>query len=108
MPKPTYLIVCNSSSPKQSGVGCCCDKDATNLICQLRLAIQELGLDAELIVRESPCMNLCATGISLKVLPGSICYGGVKPDDISDLLTHLINGEVLERLSVESVKRLDF
>lgn len=108
MPKPTYLIVCNSLSPKQTDVGCCGDKGASSLIGELRVAIQELGLEAELIVRESPCMNLCATGISLKVLPGNICYGRLKSEDISDLLTHLINGQVLDRLKVESKNRLGF
>ena len=59
----------------------------------------EIGrLGAKVEVRATGCHGFCEKGPNVVVSPCEICYFEVKPEDVPDILAHVVKGEVLDRL----------
>lgn len=50
----------------------------------------------------SGCLDLCERGVALVVYPEQVWYGGVRPDDVPEIVEqHLIGGQPVERLRID-------
>jgi (2Fe-2S) ferredoxin len=50
----------------------------------------------------SGCLDLCERGVAMVVYPEQVWYGGVRPEDVPEIVeTHLIGGQPVERLRVD-------
>ena len=94
------LLVCG-------GTGCH-SSDSVAVMEELKKAIEERDLDAEVV--QVGCFGFCAQGPIVQVMPDNVFYVQVKPEDAEDLVeSQLVNDEPLERLlyeDPESGKRL--
>ncbi len=76
----------------------------------VRIAVRD-GLKAELhrrglkgIVRANSagCLDACEFGVSMVIYPDGIWYGGVKVEDIDEIVEKTImNGQVIDRLLIK-------
>ena len=65
----------------------------------LRKKLAERGLAKEIRVNKSGCFSQCGHGPMVVVYPEDVWYGGVRMEDLDEiLLEHIVNGRPVERL----------
>jgi len=93
-----YILICGNRRPEEDPRGSC------GLKCPgLRMAFkEELGrrnIHKRFRALESSCLDSCATGPTVCVMPDNIWYAGVGPQDIAEIVeSHLLGGRPVERL----------
>jgi (2Fe-2S) ferredoxin len=85
-----HVLVCTASH--------CAQKGANDVAGRLRLEIIRRGLDTKILVNNCGTIDLCDIGPNVVVYPDNIIYSGVTIKDISEIITHLTGGPVVERL----------
>ncbi|MFN0199995.1 MAG: (2Fe-2S) ferredoxin domain-containing protein [Bacteroidia bacterium] len=85
-----HVLICNSQNPKQLEVGCCGEKNADSLLEEVEKRIEALGLQEKVQVKTSPCMRNCASGITVKIIPGNLLLGNLDSEDAEILLKNFI------------------
>ena len=76
-------------------------KEVQKFVKLLRNGAAELGLKSEVRANSSGCLDACEFGITLVVYPEQIWYGGVKIDDVDEIIqSHLIKNIPVKRLMV--------
>lgn len=95
------------------GTGCKSSR-SSEIVDDLRKAIEDAGLGDDISVEITGCFGFCEKGPIVKILPDNIFYVKVKPEDAEEIVEkHLKNGQVIERLLYEEptlkekVKRQD-
>ena len=76
----------------------CHGLDSLRLVSAFQEQISKHDLGAKLDIRATGCHGFCERGPNVVIGPSNICYFEVKPDDVADIVTHTVNGEVLGRL----------
>ena len=76
----------------------CHGLDSLRLVSAFEEEISKHDLGAKLDIRATGCHGFCERGPNVVIGPSNICYFEVKPDDVADIVTHTVNGEVLGRL----------
>ncbi|MEL6588956.1 MAG: (2Fe-2S) ferredoxin domain-containing protein [Bacteroidota bacterium] len=100
--------ICNSHRPKIAKAGCCNDRGAEKLLAHFQQYIKEHQLEDQITIVESACLRNCTEGISIRVLPDMTLYGEVKIQDIEEIVQqHLLNNQIVERLTVRPKSILD-
>jgi NADP-reducing hydrogenase subunit HndC len=81
---------------------------AANVAAAFREKLAAAKLDKEVAVVETGCIGLCARAPVVLIEPYEYLYGGVKPDDVDEIIeTTIRNGEPVESLvGVENGKAL--
>lgn len=94
-PNKTWVTVC-------SGTGChayACDKVAAAFASE----IEKHGSERQVGLRRTGCHGFCERGPIVVILPDEICYLGVKPEDVSEIVsTTLVDGTLLPHLLYET------
>lgn len=50
---------------------------------------------------KSGCLDQCELGPTVVVYPEAVWYGGVKPEDVDEIIeSHIVNGRPVERLII--------
>ncbi len=93
------VFLCISHKPRVFGGGCCSDKGSEVLVEKLKVLIAEYKLEDRVEIHSSSCLKNCPNGPSMVVLPGRICYGKVKSDDLKTIIEeHFIGGKPVKSL----------
>ena len=87
-----YLWVCVNERPPQSPKGCCSSKGGKELHRRLKAGLIQRGLHRRYRVCESSCLDLCAQGAAIAVMPDDALLGGLGPDDAEAILDALEAG----------------
>lgn len=67
----------------------------------LRQGLQKHQLEKEVRVVETGCIGLCAKAPVMVIDPHGFFYGGVRPDDIDEIIEKTVKkGEIIDRLTV--------
>ena len=81
-----------------SGTGChayACEKVASSFAWE----IEKHGLEEQVELRRTGCHGFCERGPIVVMFPDEICYLGVKPEDVSEIvLTTLVERRLMDRL----------
>lgn len=86
-----HLLVC-------AGTGC--RASSSNLLYEnLKMELQEQGLENEVQVVETGCFGFCEKGPIVKVIPDNTFYVSVEPKDAKEIVAeHVIKGRQVNRL----------
>jgi (2Fe-2S) ferredoxin len=106
MPPPyaRHVFVCTNRRPDGSPKGCCASKGSEELRLALKKAADAAGVKGTR-VNSAGCLDACERGISVVVYPEGVWYGGVKPEDIPELVqSHLVEGKPVERLRMQPIE----
>ena len=69
---------------------------------KLRQGLREHQLEKDIRVVETGCIGLCAKAPVMVIDPNGIFYGGVRPQDIDEIISKTLEkGEVIDRLTVK-------
>lgn len=98
-PYERHVFVCTNRRPDGSPKGCCATKGGEEVRSRFKEALHERGLKGRLRANAAGCLDTCAFGVSVVVYPEGVWYGGVKVEDVDEIIDeHLLNGRPVERL----------
>ena len=93
-----YLLVCGNVRPEDDPRGCC-GRRCPGLREKFKEAIERAGLKATARALQSSCLDECATGPTVCVMPDNVWYAGVTDGDVDEIVaSHLKDGRPVARL----------
>ncbi|NWF90646.1 MAG: (2Fe-2S) ferredoxin domain-containing protein [Ignavibacteriaceae bacterium] len=96
-----HIFICENKRPPDNPKGCCFDKGGSAIREEFKKRIAELGLKSTIRASSSGCLDACEFGASVVVYPEQIWYGGVKVEDVEEIIqSHLIKNEPVKRLMI--------
>ncbi|MBN1457854.1 MAG: NAD(P)H-dependent oxidoreductase subunit E, partial [Sedimentisphaerales bacterium] len=89
---------------------------AQNVAAKFRQRLKELRLEDKFAVIDTGCIGMCALAPAMLIEPYDYLYGGVKPEDVDDIISlTLEHGKPVERLCVKkdgkpqpNISKVDF
>ena len=101
-----HIFVCETQRDESDPRGCCAAKGSKTIRALLKRRIKELKLKGEVRVNAAGCLDTCSLGPSIVIYPQGVWYGGVTINDVEDIIQeHILNGEIVERLLQEKIKK---
>ena len=88
---------------REDGRACCGAHDAERLQAHAKARIKQLGCNGKGKVRinKAGCLDRCDEGPCVVVYPEGVWYTYVDQHDVDEIIdTHLVKGEVVERLLI--------
>lgn len=102
-----HIFVCENKRPDGHPRGCCAEKGSINIRAIIKKRIKELGINNKVRVNSAGCLDACEFGVSVVVYPEQVWYGGVKPEDIEEIIqAHIVNDIPVERLKIKDKRFL--
>jgi (2Fe-2S) ferredoxin len=96
-----HVFVCTNERPPGHPKGCCKEKGSEAVRDALKAELHRRGLKGIVRANSAGCLDACAFGVSMVIYPDGIWYGGVKVDDVHEIIeTTILNGKVIERLLI--------
>ncbi len=97
-----HIFICTNRRPDGHPKGSCAEKGSEEIAQTFKKKIAELGMNKTCRVNTSGCLGACEFGPSIVIYPEQVWYGGVKTDDIEEIInSHIINGIPVERLKIK-------
>lgn len=97
-----HIFVCENVRPQNHPRGCCSEKGSLQLRDYLKKRIKELGINSDIRVNSSGCLDACEFGASIVIYPEQIWYGGVSMENVEEIIqSHLIQNHPVERLLIK-------
>ena len=101
-PYKKHVFICTNVRPPGSPRGCCAEKGSEELRSLFKKGLKARGLAGDIRANAAGCLDTCEAGPSIVVYPEGVWYGGVKPEDVAEILDeHLVNGRPVERCSMQ-------
>jgi (2Fe-2S) ferredoxin len=96
-----HIFVCENMRPETDPKGSCAAKGSASIRVALKHEIKQRGLRGTVRANQSGCLDACEFGPSVVVYPEGIWYGGVKPEDVPEIMeSHIQGGKPVERLRI--------
>ncbi len=97
-----HIFICENKRVENHPRGSCGTKNSSDLTEKFKSRLKELGLNSLIRTNKAGCLDACEFGPTIVVYPEQTWYGGVKPEDIDEIINeHLINGRPVERLLIK-------
>lgn len=97
-----HIFVCENKRPDGHPRSCCADKGSLEIRAHFKSRLKQLGLNSDVRANASGCLDACEFGVSVVVYPEQIWYGGVKKEDVEEIVqSHIINNIPVERLIIK-------
>jgi len=94
-----HIFICINQRPAEDPKGCCSAKGSEEVRALFKKKVKERGLNRIVRANAAGCLDACAFGATVLIYPEAVWYGGVRPEDVEEILErHVIGGEVVERL----------
>ena len=105
MPRPEkHVFICVQSRPPGHPRSSCAQKGAMEVFQSMAMQLEQEGLSRRFSVTNTGCLGPCDTGPNMIVYPDGVMYGGVKPEDVPEIISeHLVGGKPVERLKVPAM-----
>src|SRR5512140_3109071 len=96
-----HVFVCINERPPGHPKGCCLEKGSAAIRDTLKAELQKHGLKDVVRANNSGCLDACAYGPSMVIYPEGIWYGGVRKEDVPEIVERtILHGEVIQRLLI--------
>jgi (2Fe-2S) ferredoxin len=104
-PMPPYqrhVFVCTNRRPPENPKGCCAQKGSEAVLERFKEELHQRGLKGRMRANAAGCLDACAFGTSVVVYPEGVWYGGVKVEDVVEIIeSHLLGDTPVERLRMK-------
>jgi len=98
-PFEKHIFVCGNRRPDGHPRGCCDPAGEAALQKLFKQKLAERGLKGRVRANQSGCLDQCEHGPNIVIYPEGVWYGGVRPEDVDELIdAHIVNGQIVERL----------
>ncbi|MCX6174289.1 MAG: (2Fe-2S) ferredoxin domain-containing protein [Ignavibacteriales bacterium] len=83
------------------------DKGSAEVRVLFKKRLKELRLNTKVRVNSSGCLDACEFGPTVVIYPEQIWYGGVKREDVEEIIqNHIINSNPVKRLLIKDKRFL--
>jgi (2Fe-2S) ferredoxin len=102
MPRPRrHVLVCTNTRPAENPRSSC---GGQGLFDELRAAVAQGGLGAEVMVSRTFCLKHCSKGPVVVIHPDDVWYSQVTSADVTEICeSHLTNGVPVDRLLMPDI-----
>jgi (2Fe-2S) ferredoxin len=102
MIKPKYhVLICTSCRANGVQKGFCFSQGSPALVQSFMEEIDDRGLSGEVMITNTGCFGICASGPVVAVYPEGIWYGNVKNEDVARIVEeHFENGQPVKDLII--------
>ena len=99
-----HIFVCENVRPPDHPKGCCSAKGSAAIRQRMKDEIDARGWKRLVRANMAGCLDQCERGVTVAIYPENVWYGGVKLEDVPEILDALARGEVVERLRMPDEK----
>jgi (2Fe-2S) ferredoxin len=100
VPFQKHIFICTHLRP-DAPEGCCDPKGGSELQKIFKQKIKDRGLEKTIRANKSGCLDHCQRGAAMVIYPQGIWYGGVKSEDLDEILEKsILKDEVIARLAI--------
>ncbi|MGE0127342.1 MAG: ferredoxin [Blastocatellales bacterium] len=97
-----HIFVCANQRPPENPRGCCDPEGLGALQLHFKKELAARGLKASVRANRAGCLDQCEHGPTVVVYPEGVWYGGVKPEDVEEIVqSHIINKVPVARLKLD-------
>jgi (2Fe-2S) ferredoxin len=97
-----HVFVCENRRDPSDLRGSCGAKGSEAIRAALKDEIARRGLKKVVRANAAGCLDSCADGPTIVVYPEGVWYGGVRVEDVPEIVeSHLVNGVPVERLRLK-------
>jgi (2Fe-2S) ferredoxin len=107
MPPPyqRHIFVCTNRRPEGHPKGCCATKGSEEVRAAFKSELEKRGIKGQMRANAAGCLDTCPFGVSVVVYPEAVWYGGVKVEDVPEIVEeHLVGGKPVERLLLKAMQ----
>ena len=103
MPKyERHIFVCCNQREPGSPRGCCDPAGEAKLQKAFKEALKVRGLKGRVRANKAGCLDQCEHGPNVVVYPEQVWYGGVRLEDVNEIVEqHIVGGKPVERLRIK-------
>jgi (2Fe-2S) ferredoxin len=96
-----HIFICTNQRDSGDERGCCKARGADAVAEAFKKKLYERGFKRVVRPNKAGCLDQCAHGVTVVVYPDAIWYGGVKPEDIDEIIeSHIVGGVPVARLEI--------
>ncbi len=97
-----HIFICTNRREPGNPKGDCASKGAEGVREAFKSLLHDKGLKSRMRANAAGCLDQCASGVTVVVYPEQIWYGGVKAEDVPEIVEqHLVGGVPVERLRMK-------
>ena len=97
-----HIFICTNVRPPDDPKGCCSAKGSVEIRASFKEELKRRKLNKIVRANIAGCMDACGMGVTVVVYPEAVWYGGVRLEDVNEIIErHIIGGEVVERLLMQ-------
>ena len=102
MPKfQRHVFICTNRREPGNPKGCCAAKGGNEVAAAFKQKLYERGLKRVVRPNKAMCLDQCARGVTVVVYPEGTWYGGVRVEDVDEIVeAHILGGRPVERLVI--------
>jgi (2Fe-2S) ferredoxin len=98
-PFERHVFICGNQREPGHARGCCDPAGGEALQKGFKKALAERGLRGRVRANRAGCLDQCEHGPTVVVYPDAVWYGGVRAEDIAEIVgAHLVGGQPVARL----------
>jgi len=105
MAEPHYerhVFICVNRREPGNPKGCCAEKGSEAVRDEFKRLLHERGLKGRIRANAAGCLDQCSRGVSVVVYPEQVWYGGVRVEDVPEIIeSHLVGGVPVQRLRMK-------
>ena len=95
-----HIFICTNQREEGHPRGCCNPTGEGELQRLFKVKLAQRGLK-NVRANKSGCLDQCELGPTVVVYPEAVWYGGVKPEDVDEIIeSHIVQGRPVERLII--------
>jgi len=100
-----HIFVCTNERASGDERGSCKARGGDAVAEAFKHKLYERGFKRVVRPNKAGCLDQCAQGVCVVVYPDAVWYGGVKPEDVDEIIeSHVVGGKALERLVIPDDK----
>ncbi len=96
-----HIFVCCNQREPGSARGCCDPAGEAKLQKAFKEALKVRELKGRVRANKAGCLDQCEHGPNVVVYPEQVWYGGVRVEDVAEIVEqHIVGGKPVERLRI--------
>ena len=94
-----HVFICTNARDPENPKGSCSAKGSEEVRVRFKAELHRRGLKGRILANAAGCLDRCAHGVTVVVYPEQVWYGGVRVEDVDEIIErHLVGGEPVTRL----------
>lgn len=96
-----HVFICINDRAPDDPRGCCKAKGSEAVAEAFKKKLYAAGFKRQVRPNKAGCLDQCSHGVCVVVYPEQVWYGGVRPEDVDEIIqSHFVNGVPVARLQI--------